>query len=388
MNALTNNETWMKASVAGSLWAAFEIVIGSFLHNLHIPFTGLIMASTGVILLISFSALWDMNDIFWRAGLVCALMKSISPSAVILGPMIGIMLESLLLQFCISIFGQNVIGYITGGVFACISLLIFKVVSMLLSYGFDMIIILENTASFILQNLPVKGLTPISILYLYILILVLSGGSSALFGYYLGKKALTSKNNAFTSFQISDAEIKSYDKSKSHGIWFLLTSVVSVITGLFTISSYNFFTAFCFTLVFIFFACVFYPDGLKPLNKPAVLINFVILILFSAFFFNYNRTGVQWTYSGLIVGLKMLLRAMIVLIGFSIISVELRNPVIKKFLNNKSVIYNAVQTGFSVLPSIIAGLPTVKEMFKRPVHTLSMRISAADNFIKNNIINK
>ncbi|NJK96017.1 MAG: hypothetical protein HC905_14875 [Bacteroidales bacterium] len=122
----SNNEVWMKASVAGSLWAAFEIVIGSFLHNLHFPFTGMVMASIGVILLTSFSVMWKMKGIFWRAALVCALMKSISPSAVILGPMAGIMLEGLLMQLFVSVLGRNMIGYILGGIFALFSLLIHK----------------------------------------------------------------------------------------------------------------------------------------------------------------------------------------------------------------------------------------------------------------------
>ncbi|MFO7852573.1 MAG: hypothetical protein ACQERS_04820 [Bacteroidota bacterium] len=62
---------WIKASIAGSMWAASEIVLGSFLHNLRVPFSGSILTAIGIILLISISYKWDEKGLFWRAGLIC-----------------------------------------------------------------------------------------------------------------------------------------------------------------------------------------------------------------------------------------------------------------------------------------------------------------------------
>jgi hypothetical protein len=31
---------WLKAAVLGGLWASVEIIIGSFFHNLRLPFAG------------------------------------------------------------------------------------------------------------------------------------------------------------------------------------------------------------------------------------------------------------------------------------------------------------------------------------------------------------
>ncbi len=97
---------WLKAAVVGGLWASVEIIVGSFLHNLRIPLSGSILAFFGVVLLIAFYKNWPDKGLIWRAGLICALMKSISPSAVILGPMIGIFLEALLLQLSITVLGE------------------------------------------------------------------------------------------------------------------------------------------------------------------------------------------------------------------------------------------------------------------------------------------
>jgi len=37
------SEAWLRASVIGSLWASVEIILGSFFHNIRIPFAGTIL---------------------------------------------------------------------------------------------------------------------------------------------------------------------------------------------------------------------------------------------------------------------------------------------------------------------------------------------------------
>lgn len=73
----TVDTTWAKAAVLGGLWASFEIVIGSFLHNMHIPFSGSFLTFIATIFMIAFYQLWPEKGLIWRAGLICALMKSI-----------------------------------------------------------------------------------------------------------------------------------------------------------------------------------------------------------------------------------------------------------------------------------------------------------------------
>ena len=68
------SEKWLKASVIGSLWAVVEIVLGSLLHNLKVPFAGSILSFFTVYLIIAFFQLWKLDGVIWRAGLICALM--------------------------------------------------------------------------------------------------------------------------------------------------------------------------------------------------------------------------------------------------------------------------------------------------------------------------
>ncbi|RPH94809.1 hypothetical protein EHM69_06280, partial [candidate division KSB1 bacterium] len=104
------NLVWLHAAVLGSVWASIEIIVGSFLHNLRVPFTGTTLTAVGVCLLVAGQYFWPDRGIIWRAGVICALMKSVSPSAVLLGPMIGILTESLMLQLAVGILGRNPLG--------------------------------------------------------------------------------------------------------------------------------------------------------------------------------------------------------------------------------------------------------------------------------------
>ncbi|MBK6284537.1 MAG: hypothetical protein IPF54_19595 [Draconibacterium sp.] len=112
------NEKWIKAAILGTIWASSEIVLGSFLHNLRIPFSGNILTAIAIIILISANYKWQENGLFWRAGVICALLKTMSPSAVIFGPMIAIFTESVLLELSVRILGRSIPGYILGAVLA------------------------------------------------------------------------------------------------------------------------------------------------------------------------------------------------------------------------------------------------------------------------------
>ena len=119
MNNKNNiSEKWIKASIIGTIWAASEIVLGSFFHNLKIPFTSNILTGIAIVILISISYKWTERGLFWRAGLICAVMKTMSPSAVIFGPMIAIFSEAVLLDISVRLFGRSILGFVLGGILA------------------------------------------------------------------------------------------------------------------------------------------------------------------------------------------------------------------------------------------------------------------------------
>jgi hypothetical protein len=140
---------------------------------MRLPFSGSIMAFLSVIILISFSVFWNEKGIIWRAGLIAALMKSISPSAIILGPMIGITLEAFIIQFVIFLIGRNLPAYLIGGAFAVSMVLFQKLGRLLVIYGFDFLTILKNFVEFVYQLLKLHGLCLVYILLVVCLRVIL-----------------------------------------------------------------------------------------------------------------------------------------------------------------------------------------------------------------------
>src|SRR5664279_2132583 len=188
------SQKWLKAAVIGSIWASIEIILGSFLHNLKIPLSGMILSFISVWLLISFLQVWKENGLIMRAGIICALMKSISPSALILGPMIGIFTEAILIELFILMLGKNLIGYMIGGAFAVLATLIQKLVSLLILYGFDFIKILSDLYLFAVKQIDLEYLNPTFLIILIVFIYIITGMAGAIAGYITGLKYLKTKS--------------------------------------------------------------------------------------------------------------------------------------------------------------------------------------------------
>ena len=137
MTPAQKDALWRKAAVLGSLWAASEIVLGSFLHNAHVPLAGHLLTGIGVIILVAGHRLWPERGLLWRAGLVCAVMKSVSPSAVIMGPMIAIAMEAFLLEAGVFLAGATPVGYLLGGGLAMSWPFLHQTGNLVIMYGTD-----------------------------------------------------------------------------------------------------------------------------------------------------------------------------------------------------------------------------------------------------------
>ena len=118
------------------------------------------------------------------------LMKSISPSAIIIGPMIGIFTEAVLLELFIFFFGKNLLGYMIGGAFAVFSTIIHKLVSLLILYGFDFIKILSDLYRFSVKQIDLENLKPSFLIMLIVVIYIILGMTAAAAGYIFGKRYL------------------------------------------------------------------------------------------------------------------------------------------------------------------------------------------------------
>ena len=378
---------WLKAAVAGSLWASIEIIVGSFLHNLSIPFSGTILSFAGVYLLVSFFQVWKENGLIWRAGLICALMKSISPSAIILGPMIGIMSEALLLEMTIFLLGRNMAGYITGGGLAVLSTLIQKAINLLILYGFDFVSILDSLYRFCIKQLNVTMVSPVYLVLGVASLYFTAGALAAIFGKRSGSKYLKKRSSIDAPPEISlqmQEPLFPQPTVQQYSFLYLALNVCAIVLTLFLLNLDLVLLSVLSASAYMGFCIFHYRNSLRRLKRISLWIQFILITLAAAFLWNGFANHNFFNIDGLIVGLKMIFRAIIIITGFAAISIELKNPLIKSLLSRKGFtnVYPSLELAFSALPGIIASLPKSKENLRRSNFSFSTVLKQAETLLR------
>ena len=375
--------TWLKAAVLGCLWASSEIVLGSFLHNLHVPFSSIFLTSIGVILIVSISYKWKDKGLIWRSGLICALMKSVSPSAVIFGPMIAIMSEAFLLEFAVRVIGRNMIGFMVGSLLAMSWNFFQKIANYLIYYGFNIVELYASLVKYAEKQLHMHFDTvwmPIIVLWIFYL---LFGIVAAVIGIYIGKTASGKTIPMLSSDKRRMNEIKSKSKTPqtSYSLWWLAFNFAGMISALLFMNYTGIAWWFTIGIILIAIWAMRYKSALRPLMKPKFWIFFVFITMLSSFLFAKFQSDELSVADGLLVGLQMNFRAAIMIVGFSVVGKELSNPVIRNFFIRTSFrqLPLALEVAFETLPFVIANLPSIKDIFRKPV-TVIRQIGAQSEF--------
>jgi nucleoside-triphosphatase THEP1 len=354
-------EVWLKASVAGSIWASVEIILGSFLHNLRIPFSGMILSFISVFLLTAFVRIWKERGLVIRAGLICALMKSISPSAVILGPMTGIITEALLLELFIVLFGRNLFALLAGGALAVLSTLLHKFVSLIILYGFDFLKILTDLYRFSVKQIGFVHADPYTVIIIISSVYMALGIIAAAIGYATGNKYSAGQTKSSKPGEQEpgfSGESRGIGNIGQYSIVLLLLHI-SVVTGILLLLNLDLIIpALVSGSFYIIFCTIKYPGSLRKLNKPVFWISFAVIAVSSGYLWNGFAHGARFSSSGLEAGLLMNARSVLIIVGFASISVELRNPLIRSLLYRRglSSLYQSINLSFSALPFMISSL--------------------------------
>jgi len=381
-------DIWLKAAAAGSLWASIEIVIGSFLHNLRIPMAGTILAAMGISLLIGFQYQWKDRGLIWRAGLICALMKSLSPSAVILGPMVGIMTEALILEWSVRAFGRKPLGFLVGAVLAIFSALLHKVGTLLVLYGLDLVTILENMYRFAENQLRFKGPPPFHLLVYLMLIYFGLGLLTGILGIRAGRQLEQAGTGTDGEIPFQPFTAMDVTGNQKYSPMLLYLHVLILVAILFLMNDLPVYYPLALLVPYTGFIIYRYPDVFRRFSRPLFWIQLMVILFLAVLFWNGLSGGSVWDPEGLLVGLKMILRAFIVVLVFSAISAELRNPLIRAILFKQGFghFYAALGMAFSVLPGIMERMTRPAHLLIRPVQSLTVILkqseSILDQFIK------
>ncbi len=333
--------------------------------------------------MVAFHRHWKERGLFWRAGLICALMKSISPSALLLGPMTGILTEALLMELAARSLGGNLLGYLLGGALALISTLAHKIVNLLLIYGFDIVKVMVNFYEYVIRQIGLPNLDP------QIAALLLSSGyailgmGAALFGFFIGRKSLPASSGIASegsTFEASQNDIFQLKTNQTFSVKLLFFHIFTLITSLLILSKFSLMIGAAFVLAYVVFSIFYYRESLKHLKRPFFWFQILVLTFLAALFYNGFQQKTLFSFEGLMAGLQMNIRAVLILVGFSSISIELRSPVIKSVLMKKgfSRLYESLGLAFSALPWIIKNLASPRQIFKQPAKTFASALASAD----------
>ncbi|MBI2428395.1 MAG: hypothetical protein HYV29_06295 [Ignavibacteriales bacterium] len=368
------DQRWHKAAILGSVWASIEIVFGSFLHNIKFPLTGTILSAVGISLLVAGHSLWREKGIVWRAGIICAVMKSVSPSSVILGPMVGITVEALIVEAAIRMLGGNGVGYIIGGAVACITPLIQKTISYLFVYGMNIVTMFEKLVEYASKVLQMPSLHSFDVVIAVVGLNFVFGGLASSLGLVVGRRARfhCEQKSVRETAQSQSDNLKQSDFQFS--FLFFLLHLGILVSGL-LIQSIVF-------LLYVPFCIYRYPAIRKRFRKVSFWVEIGAVSLLAGLilgeFTLSNRT------EGIFIGMQMFFRAIFVVSIFSSINIEIRNPLIVNFLFRKQLksFSAALDTAFAALPDIIDSLQREKLFFRHPIDSLARVLSHAGEMVQ------
>ncbi len=380
------HDIWLKAAVIGGLWGASEIVFGSFLHNLRIPFAGNLLTAIGIILLIASQHMWRERRIIWRAGLICAALKLLSPSPVIFGPMIAIAMQSFLIYGSVYIFGSNMAGYLVGGGCAMMWNLVQRILTALVVYGATLIELYQSIVDtfFGYFHLPVEEFW-IPLIAVFSVFFVF-GCATSVIGMYIGRKSVQHKDTIQIDLSHSVQRFPArtaLNTNSNYSPVKILIHLISLGAGLYLVFNYPF--TLGMSALFLYAGIIFFTERniLSPvIYKPAFWIGLIVLTTLTGIFLGENKNSTFVSVEGFQIGLEMSMRALFIVIGFNAMSRELGNPHLLQSAARLGLhrFTNIMQVVFNVVPHMIAELPKGTQ-WRNPVRVLSEMINKLDDWL-------
>ena len=362
---------WRKAAVLGSLWAASEIVLGSFLHNARVPFKGELLTAIGIVIMTAGHRLWPEKGLLWRSGLVCAAMKSVSPSAAIFGPMVAIFMEGLLAEAGLRLLGGNIAGYLLAGGLAMSWPIVHKLLNLLIFYGPDTINIYLRGVDWLRQRLgfgpgnlwgPLLGL---------LAVYFLAGTAAAAAGLRAGKGSVRGAGLAAERPELKPRAAGA-EPRRAYSVIALVLHIVFVGAVMSAGRKIPAAALLGAAAVYGLICARYYRRARALLGHAGVWAG----VLGASVIAGYVLGSAE-------AGFYMALRAFLLTLAFAAIGSELLNPAIHRLLERLGggVLFETLEYAFSALPGMIAGLPTGRDFARRPLAVIGEAVARAPFFL-------
>lgn len=94
-------------AIFGALWGLVEMSVGTALKSLHIPMSGMVLATIGITLALIGRAFVPRRGSTLFIGVIAAFLKLFSAGNILIGPMVGITTEALVVELVLSLTPQT-----------------------------------------------------------------------------------------------------------------------------------------------------------------------------------------------------------------------------------------------------------------------------------------
>lgn len=380
---------WQRAAVLGSLWAASEIVLGSFLHNLRIPFSGHILTAIAIVIVVAGHRAWPCKGLLIRAGLIAALMKSASPSAVLLGPMVAIAMEGVLMEAGVRLLGIRVWGYALGGALAMSWTLTQKLVSLLITYGTDLVGVYQDLVAVAERQVGTVPLGPWGPLLALASLNLLAGLTAGVLGSRLGGGGTLDLRWAKAGRGLPEEWKTRLGGVPGSGprprMPFLLFWAAALPLGLVSFGWLPLGGKVALAGVVVVGATLRYGRALRRLARPGFWGGLLVVTMLAGAVAGAlsHEEGVGWS-DGLLIGLGMSLHAVYVTMCFAALSTELSHPYLRRKLEEVGggQLHRSVHAAFSTLPLVVASLPRGGEFLRRPLASIQELLPRMEEWLE------
>jgi ABC-type thiamin/hydroxymethylpyrimidine transport system permease subunit len=93
-------------AVFGTLWGMVEISMGAVLHAINVPMTGVVLGAIGLMIALVGRIFVPKRGSTLFIGVIAMLLKLFSLGSVVIGPMVGILMEALVAEIVLSLAKQ------------------------------------------------------------------------------------------------------------------------------------------------------------------------------------------------------------------------------------------------------------------------------------------
>lgn len=183
---------WVTIGLFGALWGVVETTLGSYLNVIFPAFTntffkGVILAGIGVAIALTGRFFVQKRGSLVLIGVITALLKLLSPAGAKIGPVVAILLQSVIMELVVSLAGDpRRWAFVLGGALAVAWNFPHKFLMMGLMYGRNMVevyrMLVENGS----QILGVDASFAVAILAVLLGVRLVVGGISGWSAWAVG----------------------------------------------------------------------------------------------------------------------------------------------------------------------------------------------------------